>query len=861
MFTLRSATKCSTNCKCLSVAVLASIVMALTAWQAAEAATPDADQPQIVEPEAISDFVNGKSRDFNEIVFAQRKLAADGHWYANLGYYSDSELEETSSGLFYHNGRRVAYRLGARLCKLNIDSGETTVLLDDPEGGVRDPVVHYDGHTILFSYRPGNSANYNLYSINADGTGLKQLTDGPFDDIEPCWLPDGSIMFVSTRAKRWVQCWVTQVAVLYRCEADGTNIRQISGNLEHDNTPWPLPDGRVLYQRWEYVDRSQVHYHHLWTANPDGTNESVYYGNMAPGIVMIDAKPIPDSNRVLAIFSPGHGQKEHNGWVTLLDPTGGPDNSAMADRIHPDSNFRDPYPISADCFMAAQGKTIQLMDTDGNTDLLFALSEADKQAGFECHEPRPIRPHDPATVIPDRVDPSQATGRLVLADVYKGRNMEGVEPGDVKKLLVIEPLPKPINFTGGMDPLTYAGSFTLERVVGTVPVEKDGSAYLELPALRAFFFVALDENDMAIKRMQSFLSVMPGETTGCVGCHEQRTQTTVPKNELLIATQREPSQVQPYADCPDVFDYPRDIQPILDRLCVDCHDYKKTDRGGPYAGKLILSGDHGPMFSHSYFAMTIHGLFSDGRNQPKSNYAPRTLGSSASKILKMLDGSHYDVKATPHEKEMLRLWIEVGAPYPGTYAALGCGSIGGYAENKPVHTDFDWPETKAASGVIDQRCASCHKGDMILPKALSDEHGLSFWQPSMSDPRLKTARHMVYNLTDPSESLILLAPLSKEAGGLGLCATVQNGSSVNPFSTTGDPDYQKLLAMCQAGKNYLENIKRFDMPEFVPRKPYLQEMQRYGILPEDCDLTQPLDPYQLDQQYWRSLWHERTDRY
>ena len=116
----------------------------------------------------------------------------------------------------------------------------------------------------------------------------------------------------------------------------------------------------------------------------------------------------------------------------------------------------------------------------------------------------------------------------VLADIYNGRNMAGVKRGEIKKLLVLETLPMPIHYTGGMEPISYGGTFTLERLVGTVPVEEDGSAYLELPALRSFFFVALDQNDLSVKRMQSFLTVQPGETTSCVGCHEQRTQTPRP---------------------------------------------------------------------------------------------------------------------------------------------------------------------------------------------------------------------------------------------------------------------------------------------------------------------------------------------
>jgi len=789
-----------------------------------------------------------------EIVFALRQPGKDGHWYANFGYYADSKVTKPYFSPHEKDGKRVTYGDGGKLCRLNLRTGEKKVLLEDPKGGVRDPVVHYDAEKILFSYRPGDSQFYNLFEINTDGSDLRQLTDGPFDDIEPTYLPDGDIMFISSRCKRWVNCWVTQVGVLYRCDADGRNIRPISANIEHDNTPWVLPDGRVLYQRWEYIDRSQVHYHHLWTSNPDGTAQMVYFGNMHPGIVMIDAKPIPDTDKIVAIFSPGHGRREHDGVLTVVDPRKGPDERGFARTVSRES-CRDPWAFSEDSFMVARGRQIVLVGANGRAVPIYDCTPEEAGAGLQCHEPRPLIVRRRERVIPDRTKPKQETGTLFLADVYTGRNMAGVRRGEIKKLLVLESLPKPINFTGGMDPLTYGGSFSLERVLGTVPVEPDGSASIELPAMRPLFFIALDENDLAVKRMQSFLTVQPGEVTSCVGCHEQRTETLMP-GANLAAMNRRPSRIEPIKDCPEVFDFPRDVQPILDRLCVDCHGYEKTARGGPYDGKIALTGDRGPMFSHAYFTMTVRKLFSDGRNLPKGNYPPRTLGSSASRILKMLDGSHYGVKATGHEKRMLRLWIEVGGPYPGTYAGLGCGSIGGYAQNRLVNTDPGWPTTKAGAEVIRRRCASCHKGHDVLPKSMSDERGISFWNFNINDPRLKLSRHIVFNLTRPEKSLLLLAPLSKKAGGLELCR--EKDKPVAVFADTSDPDYQKLLAMVAAGKENLETITRFDMPHFRPRPEYLREMQRYGILPPDHDMNSKVDPYQLDQQYWKSLWHRGT---
>lgn len=776
-----------------------------------------------------------------EIVFAVRQRGKDGHWYANFSYYS-------------YDDSKLLYGNGGKLCVKNFKTGRVTAILDDPDGGVRDPIVHYDAKKILFSYRPGGTRHYHLYEINLDGTGLRQLTDGPFDDIEPTYLPDGHIVFVSSRCNRYVQCWLTKVAVLYRCGPDGQNIHPISANLEHDNTPWVLPDGRILYQRWEYVDRSQVDYHHLWTTNPDGTGQMVYYGNMHPGIVMIDAKPIPGTRKVLSIFSPGHGANEHDGVLTIVDPRGGPDDRAFAKKINAPGRYRDPWPFSEETFMAASGRKIVLIDADGQTVTIHEASEEEARANLELHEPRPVMVRPREQIIPSRVDPQATTGRLVVMNVYEGRNMVGVKHGEIKKLLVVESLPKPINFTGGMDPLTYGGSFTLERVLGTVPVEEDGSAHMELPAMRSLFLIALDENDLAVKRMQSFLSVQPGETTSCIGCHEQRTQTFVP-NRSLIAPSRPPSKIEPYTDCPDVFDFPRDIQPILDSLCVDCHGTEKTARGGPYDGKILLTGDHGPMFSHAYFTMTVKQLFVDGRDKAVSNYAPRTIGSGASRILTMLDGSHYDVKATDHQKRMLRLWIELGAPYPGTYGALGCGSIGGYQQNSLVNTDRGWPTTKDGAEVIARRCAACHTGHDILPKSLCDERGISFWRFSITDPRLKLSRHIVFNLSRPERSLLLLAPLSQEAGGLALCRDAQDEPAI-VFDNKNDPDYGKLLAMAEAGKANLETIKRFDMPGFRPPEQYLRELKLYGILDAIPKKTEKVDPYALDRAYWRSFWLE-----
>lgn len=773
----------------------------------------------------------------DEIVFAVRQPGVGGHWYENFGYYAQDE-------------HAMLYRALGRLCRLNLSTGKLTVLLDDPKGSVRDPQVHYDGRTILFSYRPGGSDFFHLYQINADGTGLTQLTTGPCDDIEPTWLADGHILFCSSRANRWVNCWFCQVAVLYTCDGDGTNVHPLSANIEQDNAPWPLPDGRVIYTRWEYVDRSRVSFHHLWSANPDGTDQMVYYGNLHPGTVMIDAKPIPASDEVVAVFSPGHGQKEHAGAITIVTPKRGPDDQGSSRRISQSADFRDPYPISHDSFLVAQGPRILQMDGRGKTTELYRLPPELARAGAECHEPRPLatRPREPR--IPCRVSLAQSTGRLVLGDVYQGRRMEGVRRGEIKRLLVLETLPKPVNDSGKMPPMSFGGTFTLERVLGTVPVEPDGSACLEVPALRSLFFVALDEHDNSVQRMNSFLSVMPGETVGCVGCHEQRTQTPAPTGRhALQALARAPSPITPLAGIPEVFDFPRDIQPILDRHCTCCHDYEHRE------GRVILSGDHGPIYSHSYYTLTALGYVSDGRDRLVTNLPPRAIGTSASPLMRMLEPDHHEVHLTPHEKDLVRYWIESAAPYPGTYAALASGMIGGYPKSQLDNSDRQWPASTAAAQSIHRRCLGCHDRSMPLPQYLSDDLGLVLSNPDPNDLRIRWSRHLLFNLTRPQESLILLAPLSPQSGGYGLCRSKSSSATTAAvFASPADPDYERILALCEAGRAQLDRIRRFDMPGFRPPAMYIREMKRFGILPASLAPSDAIDVYATDQAYWRSLW-------
>jgi len=338
---------------------------------------------------------------------------------------------------------------------------------------------------------------------------------------------------------------------------------------------------------------------------------------------------------------------------------------------------------------------------------------------------------------------------------------------------------------------------------------------------------------------------MPGETLGCVGCHEPRTQIppSTPKGTPR-ALRRPASRIAPFHGFSDVLDYRRDVQPILDRRCVACHS--DVDR----QGHILLTEDLGVRWSISYYSLLAAGQVADGRNG-LGNQKPRTIGSSASRLLRMIDGSHYDVTVTPEEWRTLWLWIESGAPYAGTYA--GIRNAEDQAREGPGYAVF-------RSAVLDQTCRRCHGQSQQappLPVAINDKERdetvrrlkLAPYERIVLPEDLRYSAHVLVSLSRPDRSPLLLGPLSKSAGGWGSCA--------HRFEGTQDPDYQRLLSEIRSHKTRLAEAPAYGMSGFRPNRQYIREMKRFGVLPAHFDAVRdPIDVFRVDQRYWRSFWYE-----
>ncbi|MDR1817102.1 MAG: hypothetical protein LBR07_02775 [Puniceicoccales bacterium] len=537
-------------------------------------------------------------------------------------------------------------RVGARLCLAEFDAAgglwRETVLLDSPEGVIRDVDVDFDARRILFSWRKSNRGDdYHLYEmpVSADGVpqpaALRQLTSEPrVADYEGCYLPDGSILFNSTRCQQIVDCWWTEVSNLYRCDADGGNILRVSFDQVHDNYPTVSWDNRVLYTRWEYNDRSQMYPQPLFSMAPDGTNQTAVYGeNSWFPTTIAHARAVPNSSAIFAVATGHHSAQP--GELILIEPKRGRQETSGVTRVapvrphvKPDPIIIDQYGQGAELFaypwplderqllvshnptgwrgIKSQGNPgtgahapfgIYWFNVAGERELLVSRTGG---VGIGCGRPVPLAPRRRPPARPSFVDYAKDHGTFNIVDVYQGAAMRGVERGTVKTLRVIgldfRVAGIGSNRNGGRGGHAMVctpvacnnGAWDVKIPLGDVPVHPDGSVFFKAPARRPFYFQLLDERGRVVQTMRSWTVLQPGEDASCVGCHESKDSAPPPSVRPPKAMQSAPATLANFwraVGRPEVaagaaadprttkrgISFPQDIQPILDKHCVGCH--------------------------------------------------------------------------------------------------------------------------------------------------------------------------------------------------------------------------------------------------------------------------------------------------
>ncbi|MBN1804823.1 MAG: hypothetical protein JW837_06200 [Sedimentisphaerales bacterium] len=628
------------------------------------------------------------------IIFMKRRRFICQMLHEYLGYYYDyGDIEGGGIYVLEEPGRSLKVRdlINGRL----------------PRGNYTTLALSYDGRTIYFAfaerapekpdYYSSERRCFHIYAMGDDGGNLRQLTDGPNDDFDPCPLPCGDIAFMSTRRGGFGRCHNTWEPLpsytLHRMDSRGSSVRTLSFHETNEWHPSVLADGRIVYCRWDYVDRSAANYHGLWVSNPDGTNPSILFGNYTQRInACYQPHSIPGSNRIafiagahhadvggsLVIFNPARenldfqtGQDQFDSIEVLTPDICFPEASGW-----PGSYYHSPWPLSENYFLVAfsleplagMGSGVKkdthtglyYFDRFGNLELLYRDPDISSTYPIVLTG-RSVPPDIPSSLETNLND----EGEFVLADVHKSLFPMPANR-EIRHLRIFQVLPKTITHVANKPRLGYANAESARMMLGTVPVETDGSAYFRAPARKPLYFQAVDESGRAVQSMRSVTYLQPGERRSCVGCHEPRGATSG-NEQSPLALQREPSRIHSGPDGTRPFSYPRLVQPVLDRHCIECHDGK----AGDLKSQPVLTSEPAGTFSKSYENLRKYVRWYEwgGKSITQIVTRPGLIGADQSPLLKTLEDPIHTKHVHMSEEECQRIyiWLDANASFYGTY--------------------------------------------------------------------------------------------------------------------------------------------------------------------------------------------------
>jgi len=610
-----------------------------------------------------------------------------------------------------------------------------------PQGGkfVGEIDLHFDADRLLFTMPKGNS--WQIFEIKTDGSGLRQVSRAPavlppllrlrskttgaawgdVDNFDACYLPDGRIVFASTASYTGVPCWhgKERACSIYLMDADAGNMRQLCFDQDLDLHPSVLPTGQVIFSRWDYTGPMHMYLRPLMVMNPDGTGQRAVYGSNSywPNALYYP-RGIPGSpSKIVAIIAGYHGVPRM-GELGLLDTTKGwyqadgvvqripgrgkPIKTVIRDNLVDKSwpKFLHPYPLSDPSTGLGAGKYflvasqlnrkspwgIYLVDVFDNMLGIHVLPK------FDLFEPIPLtktpRPH----VIPDRVDLKRRDAVVYLHDVYAGPGLVGVPRGTVKKLRIAA---YHFGYPGmaGPDKIGCGGPWEVMRIIGTVPVHEDGSAMFNVPANTPLTVQPLDEQGKAVQLMRSWFTAMPGETVSCVGCHEQPKQIPVTHNKL--AANRPPVRINSWYGPPRGLDFERDVQPVLDKYCVACHNGGRRPDGQRIAdlrSERYVKNYRGRELTR-LGANRLHPVVREALGGTAVRYTPAyealvpyirrvniedhvgllvpgEYHADTSELIQILSKGHYNVRLNKEAWDRLVTWIDLNGPCHGTWGEV-----------------------------------------------------------------------------------------------------------------------------------------------------------------------------------------------
>ena len=562
--------------------------------------------------------------------------------------------------------------------------GEAKTIIENPNGSfVGDINLHWDADKILVTALADNGT-WQVHELGIDGSGYRQITPSigtDVDNVEGCYVPDGAVLFISTANMMGVPCidGSSPVGNIYRLETDGKTIRQLTFEQDQDWCPVLLPNGRVLYLRWEYIDTPHYFSRILFHMNPDGTNQIEFYGSNGywPNSLFY-ARPVPGSTTKFAAIASGHhgvaregemvlfdiskGRREAEGAIQKIPGYGKPVDPVIMDELveHAWPRFLFPAPLDENYFLVSASLApgspwcLYLVDTFDN------MLKIREEPGYGLFEPTPVLKQPMPPIQVNRVDPSTKESTVFITDVYFGQGLPDVPKGTVKKLRVFE-FSYGYRGIGSHDYLGMESCWDARRILGEVPVYEDGSASFTIPANTPLAIQPLDEKGRAVQLMRSWFVGMPGENQSCTGCHEH--QNTVTPNVRTTAMGKTPSKIEPFLGPARPFSFHYEIQPVLDRYCVGCHDGTGHHHGMPNFADTS-PGPYG--YSQSYHALHPY-VQRPGPEGDYHLYKPMEYHASISELFIMLEKGHHGVVVDSDSMRKLYAWTDMNVPYYGTW--------------------------------------------------------------------------------------------------------------------------------------------------------------------------------------------------
>ena len=649
--------------------------------------------------------------DFDRMLVVKRRMPAAKNQMSTpammaLGLPSNHECNSSLDRTGYDNELAVLSLANCRADAFPAGTEALRTLYRPPgEGYVGEMDLHWDGDRFLFTQ--SDAKNWTVWELRTDGSGLRPVSRMPedVDAFDACYLPNGKIIVGATAAFQAVPCWhgLKRVSNLYLMEADGTGVRQLCSDQDHDLHPTVLPSGQVLYNRWDYTGINHIFLRELMVMNPDGTGQRAIYGSNSwyPNSLYF-TQPLPgDSHRLISILSGyhgvhkmgqlvlidhGRGWHEADGLVQRLSGRGDPIRPQVSDVLVNDDwpKFLQPLPLSDRHFLVAAWPApdrpwgIYLVDAFDNLVLIY------EEPGFALLEPVPLQARPRPPVIPDRVDPARTDATVYLQDIYAGPGLEGVPRGTVKNLRVVA---YHFGYPGlaGPDIIGRGGPWEVMRILGTVPVEPDGSAHFVVPANTPLTVQPLDAEGKAVQLMRSWFTAMPGERVSCVGCHE--TPATVPAAGYSLAATQPPRAITEWFGPPRGFDFAREVQPVLDAHCVRCHDGavdtpldlravgQRADYAGQKLSKLayqrmpdeMRQATGGVLKYTPAYDVLLPYVRRVGIEDDVSLLRPGQYHADTSPLVQLLKKGHYGATLDAEAWSRLVTWIDLNAPCHGTW--------------------------------------------------------------------------------------------------------------------------------------------------------------------------------------------------